>query len=511
MKTFAANLLVLCAACAITTRGGVLTVFGGTNEHHVPKVSGSAATRGADSATRIERIENGLLPAATIRGQHVVKMTLAERMKHYNVPGVSVAFFAGGQVTWTRVYGFADVASGRRVTTETLFQSASISKPATALGVLKLVQEGKLNLDEDVNLKLRSWKIPENEFTKREKVTLRRILSHSAGMNIGRFPGYASDEPLPTTVQILHGEKPANTVPITVDTVPGTLWRYSGGGYVALQLLLSDVTQKPVPQLLEELVLRPIGMTHSTFEEPLPKDLWSSAATPYRPDGTPVKGGWHNYPEITPAGLWTTPSDLALMAIEVQNEYAAKSSKILSSEMVHEMLKHQKDDWGLGFALEAPGHKPRFSHGGSNEGFRCTLQAYTEAPGQGIVIMTNGDQGWNLLNEILRAVAEEYGWPDFQPQEHTLAKVDGSRLPAYTGRYDAAGGQSTLVTVTAGRLYVQNEAIGPEPEELLAESEARFFVRSAPLVFDFQKDERGTITGLIIHTDFQTLEAKKVQ
>jgi CubicO group peptidase (beta-lactamase class C family) len=511
MKKFAASLLILCAAFALAIGADVSTVFGGANEHRVPNLLGSAATPGTDSAARIQRIENGLLPAATIRGERVVKMSLADRMKHYNVPGVSVAFFEGGKVTWTRVYGFADVASGRRVTTETLFQSASISKPATALGVLKLVQEGKLNLDEDVNLKLRSWTIPENEFTKQEKVTLRRILSHSAGMNIARFPGYASDEPLPTTVQILNGEKPANTVAITVDTVPGTLWRYSGGGYVALQLLLSDVTQKPVPQFLDELVLRPIGMTHSTFEEPLPRGLWSSAATPYRPDGTPVKGGWHNYPEITPAGLWSTPSDLALMAIEVQNEYAGKSSKILSSEMVHEMLKHQKDDWGLGFALEAPGHKLRFSHGGSNEGFRCTWQAYTEAPGQGIVIMTNGDQGWNLLNEILRAVAEEYRWPDFQPQEHTLAEVDGSRLPAYTGKYDAAGGQSTLVTLKAGRLYVQNEAIGPEPEELLAESEAQFFVRSAPLVFNFQKDAHGTITGLIIHTDFQTLEAKKIQ
>ncbi|MBV8475127.1 MAG: beta-lactamase family protein, partial [Acidobacteria bacterium] len=181
-------------------------------------------------------------------------MNLTDRMKHYNVPGVSIAFFEVGKISWTRVYGFADVASGRRVSVDTIFQSASISKPAGALAVLKLVQDGKLNLDEDVNLKLRSWKIPDNEFTTKEKVTLRRILSHSAGMNIARFPGYASDEPIPTTVQILRGEKPANTPPITVDTLPGTVWRYSGGGYVAMQLLLSDVTGKPVPQLFQEMV-----------------------------------------------------------------------------------------------------------------------------------------------------------------------------------------------------------------------------------------------------------------
>jgi CubicO group peptidase (beta-lactamase class C family) len=486
-------------------------VFARFARHH--NISGNAQGDASipDSTARIARIENGLLPAATITGYPLVGMNLVERMKHYKVPGVSIAFFENGQVTWTRVYGFADVASGRRVTTETLFQSASISKPAAALAVLRLVQEGKLNLDEDVNLKLRSWKIPENEFTKQEKVTLRRILSHSAGMNIRRFPGYASGEALPTTVQILNGEKPANTEPIRVDTVPGTIWRYSGGGYVAMQLLLSDVTHTDVPQLLDEMVLRPIGMTRSTFEEPLPKRWWDSAATPYREDGRPVKGGWHTYPEITPAALWSTPSDIARMAIEVQNEYAGKSNKILSSGMMHQMLTHQKDDWGLGFALEAPGHKLRFSHGGSNEGFRCTLQAYTEAPGQGIVIMTNGDQGWNLLNEILRAVSREYGWPDFHPQEHTVTKFAVPQLSAYAGKYQVVGAEKpTLVTLRDSHLYVQTEALGPDAEELLAESDGHFFVVSTPLEFDFQRDEKGAVTKLTMTSDFQTVVAKRV-
>lgn len=512
MKKSAAIPVMTRAFFTIVTCVCVLAVFSRTADHRTFTASAQESVPDADTVARIGRIENGLLPAATIKGQPAVRMNLGERMKHYNVPGVSIAFFEKGQITWTRAYGLADVASGRRVRPETLFQSASISKPAGALGVLHLVQEGKLNLDEDVNLKLRSWKIPENEFTKEQKVTLRRILSHSAGMNIQRFPGYATGEPLPTTVQILNGEKPANTVPIRVDTLPGTIWRYSGGGYVAMQLLLSDVTGKPVPQLLDELVLRPIGMAHSTFEEPLPEKLWPSAATPYREDGKPVKGGWHSYPEIIPAGLWTTPSDIARMAIEVQNEYAGKANKILSSEMMHEMLKHQKDDWGLGFALEAPGHKLRFSHGGSNEGFRCTLQAYTEAPGQGIVIMTNGDQGWNLLNEILRAVSHEYGWPDFQPEEHTLAKVDISQLSAYPGRYETGGAaKPTLVTLKGGHLYAQTEALGPEPEELLPESATRFFVTSAPLAFEFQNDEKGAVAKMIIHSDFQTVEARKVQ
>jgi CubicO group peptidase (beta-lactamase class C family) len=503
---FATSLFLL-----VTLRVPVNAVLARTPSQLDLATSARGTVDKSESGPRIKRIENGLLPAATIKGQAVQSMQIAGRMKHYNVPGVSIAFFENGQIIWTRAYGLADVATRRPVTPETLFQSASISKPAAALGVLRLVQDGKLSLDEDVNLKLRSWKIPENEFTKDQKVTLRRILSHSAGMNIQRFPGYASDEPLPTVVQMLNGEKPANTVPIRVDTVPGTIWRYSGGGYVAMQLLLSDVTEKAVPQLLNELVLQPIGMTRSTFEEPLPKNLWASAATPYRENGEPVKGGWHTYPEITPAGLWTTPSDIARMAIEVQNEYAGRSNKLLSTEMMHEMLKHQKDDWGLGFALEAPGHKLRFSHGGSNEGFRCTLQAYTEAPGQGIVIMTNGDQGWNLLNEILRSVSREYRWPDFQPQEHTLAKLDASLLAAYAGEYEIVGGKKPVVVTLKGtHLYVQAEALGPDEEELLPESDLQFFVVSAPLVFNFQKDDEGAVTKVTMHSDFQAMEARKV-
>src|SRR5580704_1784569 len=352
-----------------------------------PKLSASnlSSAQAADPAlaARISRIESGLLPAVIIKGQLPKPMTIADRMAFHKVPGVSVAFFDHGQVLWTRAYGFADVASKKPVSPNTLFQAASISKPVAALAALRLVQDGKLTLDEDVDVKLRTWKVPDNEFTVKEKVTVRRILSHSSGLTVHGFAGYASDEPVPTVVQILNGEKPANSDPIRVDIVPGTLWRYSGGGYVVLQTLLSDVTGKPFPQIMSELVLRPAGMTHSTYEQPLPKNRAQEAATPYRSNGDPVKDGWHTYPEMAPAGLWTTPSDLARMAIEVQSEYTGKSSKILSQGMARQMLTRQMGTWGLGFGLESPGGKHTFGHGGANEGFRCNLETYTNS-GQGL-------------------------------------------------------------------------------------------------------------------------------
>jgi CubicO group peptidase (beta-lactamase class C family) len=458
---------------------------------------------------RISRIENGLLPAVIIKGQPPKPMTIADRMTFHKVPGVSVAFFDHGQVIWTKTYGFADVASKKPVTPDTLFQAASISKPVAALAALRLVQDGKLSLDEDVNVKLRTWKVPENAYTEKEKVTVRRILSHSAGLTVHGFAGYASDESLPTVVQILNGEKPANSDPIRVDVVPGTLWRYSGGGYVILQTLLSDVTGKPFPQIMQELVLGPAGMTRSTFDQPLPKNRASEAATPYRSNGDSVKSGWHTYPEMAPAGLWTTASDLAHMAMEVQSEYAGKSSKILSQDMARQMLTRQFGTSGLGFGLESPGEKPHFAHGGANEGFRCNIETYTDS-GQGFAVMTNSDSGGELTEEVFRAVAKEYGWPDYKPIEHTLIKINPATFAAYTGTYEIPGIGKLSITMKPTGLYAEAELFGPDPLELLPESATQFFVLSGDITFTFHKDPQGAITGLTLHAASQTFEAKKI-
>jgi len=477
----------------------------------------SAIGAAADSPTepslnaRITRIENGLLPPVVIKGQSNPTTNIAERMAHYKVPGMSVAFFDRGQIVWTRTYGFADVASKRPITPETLFQAASISKPVSALAALRLVQEGKIRLDDDVNSYLRSWRVPENQFTKEQKVTLRRILSHSAGLTIHGFPGYAPGEPVPTILQILNGEKPANTKPIRVDTVPGTIWRYSGGGYIVMQLLLPEITGKPFPQILHDLVLQPAGMTDSTYEQPLPKNLSALAASPYRANGEPVKGGWHSYPEMAAAALWTTPSDLARLAIEVQEEYTGKSGKILSQEMMRQMLTPQVGNQGLAFVLSLPGHTLRFGHSGANAGFRCDLDAYAYS-GQGIAIMTNSDSGDSLTGEYLGAVAKEYNWPDFQPIERTLAKIDPVALLNYAGVYEAAGLGKVTVTAKEGKLYLQVAPFGPEPIELLPESDTSFFSLShgINLPFVFKKDEKGAVSQLTIIAG-GTYEAKKVK
>jgi CubicO group peptidase (beta-lactamase class C family) len=368
---------------------------------------------------RIARIESGLIfdPIA-VKGQTPYK--LAEQMEYYKVPGVSVAFFEGDHIAWARGYGYADVAQKIPVTPETLFQAASISKPVSALAALHLVEEGKLSLDEDVNAKLKSWKVPENEFTKNQKVTLRRLLTHSAGLTVHGFHGYASDEKLPTVVQVLDAETPANTPAVRVDTEPGRILRYSGGGFIVMQLLLTDVTGKPFPELMNELVLRRAGMDRSTYQQPLPKDMESSEATAYLTSGEAVKGGPLTFPEMAAAGLWTTPSDLGRLALEVEKEYDGRSHKILTPTMAKQYLTVQtRGSWiepgqfGLGIQVKGSGNSLEFMHAGANAGYRCVLVDFPERH-QGVAIMTNSDSGDHVMFALLRSISKEYGWPDYR-------------------------------------------------------------------------------------------------
>src|SRR5215475_683983 len=354
-----------------------------------------------------------LLPATITQGEKPATTKLTERMAALHVPGVSIAVIHDGQIEWAKGYGAVSVG-GAPVTPETLFQAASISKPVTAMAVMHLVQTGKLNLDTDVNEYLKSWRVPANDFTRKARITLRQLLSHTAGMTVHGFPGYASGAPLPTFEQILNGAKPANSPAILVDIAPGSEWRYSGGGFVVMQQLLLDVSGKPFPILMKETVLGPAGMAQSTYEQPLPKSRMGEVAMPYHSNGQPTPGGPHVYPEMSAAGLWTTPSDLARFAIELQRALAGRSS-ILSAATAREMLTPIKGGWGLGIGVGGGAGHPYFQHGGANDGFQCNMVAYNS--GDGVAIMTNSDSGGQLAGEILRTIAYQRKWPDFAPRE----------------------------------------------------------------------------------------------
>jgi CubicO group peptidase (beta-lactamase class C family) len=310
------------------------------------------------------------------------------------------------------------------VTTNTLFQAASISKPVTAMAALYFVEQGSLDLDQDVNERLVSWQVPANEFTSQEKVTLRRLLSHTAGINEKGLIGYLRGEELPTLQEILDGVPPANSPAWRAEDVPGSIWRYSNGGYVIVTQLLEDVVGAPFPEIMRGVLFQPLGMENSTYQFPLADEYVPQAASAHGKWGQPIHGSWLTYPEMGPSGLWTTPTDLARLAIEIMRARAGQSSTVFSQEMADQMLSSQTEDipyaehtfmhplyadWGLGWQLLHLGGNSYFVHGGDNpEGFQSIVLAVPEQ-GWGVVIMTNGANGQGLYYEILYAVAEAYG------------------------------------------------------------------------------------------------------
>jgi CubicO group peptidase (beta-lactamase class C family) len=328
--------------------------------------------------------------------------------EEFHVPGVSVAVVHGGRIDWSKGYGVCENGKSQGVDTATLFQAASISKPVSAVVALHMVGMGTLGLDEDVNHKLISWKIPVNQFTRSRPITLRQLLSHSAGLTMHGVPEFTTDDKIPTLTQILDGTWPKATDSVRCVTEPGTAFRYSGGGYVILQVLLTDVAGRPFVQLAEECVLKPAGMWSSTFEQPLPSSLQARAAVGHVSDGAPLPGRWHTLPEQAAGGLWTTPRDLASFMIELWRSYHGTSDRLLPQKLARQMLTRQVDDFGLGLSLPSVGVF-RFQHSGGNAGYRCFMVLSVEIP-DGVVIMTNSDSGERLIWKLFETIAHAYGW-----------------------------------------------------------------------------------------------------
>jgi CubicO group peptidase (beta-lactamase class C family) len=371
----------------------------------------SDATPGAAAlAARVARIERSLVRRASTGADSGPTTTLTARMAELRVPGVQIAVFDSGRVVWARGYGVRDAATGAPVDTLTLFQAASISKPVAAAGMFRLAERGVVRPDADVNTMLRSWRVAAGPLTATEKVTLRRIVSHTAGLTVSGFAGYRAGAPLPSLADVLEGRPPANSLPVKVDRVPGREEQYSGGGVTVMQLLLEDVTGTPFTALMDTLVLGPAGMRHSTFAQPLPDRLAGQAASGHDDGGRPLPGRYHVYPERAAAGLWATAPDLARFMLAVGRSYRGERGGLLQAGTAREMLTRAPGAGAHGFGTSGAGPTLRYRHSGGNAGFRGFAVAFAGV-GRGAVVLTNGDRGSALWPELLDAVAREHGWP----------------------------------------------------------------------------------------------------
>lgn len=435
----------------------------------------SASAFAADDpalAARMAAVERGLQPPVTIQGAPPVRRVLADEMARLGVPGVSIAVIHAGEIEWAKGYG-AVTLGGAAVTPATLFQAASISKPVTAMAALQLVEAGTLALDRDINGYTTYWKLPDNAGS--GPVTLRQLLSHTAGTTVHGFRGYAAGEKIPTLVQLLNGAAPSNSRGVHVSTRPGTKYRYSGGGYEVVQYVMAERSKQDFARLVQDTVLKPLGMNDSSFAQPLPPALLARAALPHDGQGKPVAGGPYTYPELAAAGLWTTPTDLAKFAIEMRRSAAGQSNKVLSQSMTHLMLTPVLEDYGLGWNIEDSGQAQVFAHGGSNIGYQNLLLAYTER-GDGVAVMTNGDRGNELAGALVRAVAAEYQWPTQHAKVRPAVAVQASALQALPGKYTVEGvGDFTVARAGAGLSLALRD--GPA-ETLYAAPDGAYFITS---------------------------------
>ena len=396
-------------------------------------------------AARVAAVEHSLLPYVPVRG--LPGWSLPERMRYYRVPGLSIAVIHNYRVEWAKGYGLADTTTRAPVTPATLFSAGSISKLVTSVAALRLVQQGKLRLDTPVNTYLTSWKLGENELTSKRAITLRLLLSHTAGTSQSAYFGFVPGKGrLPSVVEVLSGQPLAETRPVVVNQEPGTGFHYSGGGYLVAQLVLTDATKEDFVALTNRLLFRPLGMRRSTFSQPLPPAWQPRAAWAYSENAW-FKGMPYVYPQQAPAGLYSTPTDLAYLLIEVQQAYRGRG-KLLSQATARELLTPQaevsagtyREQMGLGAFLlqraDQQGDSSRyFEHTGVNAGFLAYALGSVSG-GEGVVVMMNQDGGASELGkEVRRAVARVYCWPAFLPPAIEQVTSAPAQLASYAGRY----------------------------------------------------------------------------
>lgn len=428
--------------------------------------------------------------------RYLPALGLEDYLTQLGIPGISIAVIEDGKIDWAAGYGVREAGLAAPVTPDTMFLAGSISKPVAAFAALIMVQRGWLELDCDVNAYLTSWQVPANG-SWQPRITLRQLFSHSAGTTVEGFRGYRRHEPVPTVPQVLDGAPPANSPPVRVERLPGMRSTYSGGGVTIAQQVMTDAARTPFPDLVRELVFEPLGMDHSTYEQPLPEERWPAAAAGHRAWNTPVDGSWYVYPEMAAAGLWTTPSDLARLAIDLQRAYAGEPDTVLSAAAAHDMLRPQVEEeigsgaYGLGFLLQERAGAAQFVHDGLDAGFYGSFVSFRDT-GQGVIVMTNSDIVSPIHNDLRLTVARAYGWQGYEVS--TREVIDPRKLEAYAGEYRLPNVHTLRIACDGSvpALY----APGQDPIELQPLSTTEWVAETIDLEVAFLRDEAGAVTGM---------------
>ncbi|MEP6692422.1 MAG: serine hydrolase domain-containing protein [Gemmatimonadaceae bacterium] len=343
------------------------------------------------------------LSATAFTAPDSLSREIAALLDQANVPGAAVAVVAGGGLAWSRGFGYADVERRTPMTDSTVLQVASVSKAVSAWGVMRLAESGRISLDTPIDSLVKRWHLPPSRFDAR-RVTLRRLLSHTAGLTSNPYRGYGSDAEVPALVESLAGRNDG-VGDVHIAFEPGTKWAYSEGGYTLMQLMIEDITGEPFARYMRATVLEPLGMRASAYE--WTPALRARTATPYNRRGRAMPV--HRFIEEAPDGLYTTAADLArwIAATMPGARGEPVGRGVLSRETISQMLTPQPatgdSPWGLGYWMwPKAGGTFAIGHGGTNPGYRARVIAYPSL-GVALVVLTNSDNGDRLIGPLVCA------------------------------------------------------------------------------------------------------------
>jgi CubicO group peptidase (beta-lactamase class C family) len=461
--------------------------------------------------------EHALRPIVLRAGEVAPAWSLAERMAHHGVPGVAIAILHEGEIVHAAGYGVRAADTSDAVDADTLFSVGSISKVITAAISLRLVARGVIDLDRDIGAYLTSWSVPPLQDAPAPAVTMRMLMSHTAGFNVHGFRDYQPGEPLPTLVQILAGEAPAKNQPVRLELTPGAQMDYSGGGVTVEQLVLEDAGRAPFEQLARAQVFEPLGMRRSTFENPLPASRGNIAKAHDRfGRSRALPRGWEAFPELAASGLWTSASELAAFVRSLILSYRG-ASDFLPRPLAIDMMTEVSPSWhGLGPRLNGWGDTRIFHHGGANDSYMAWIEGHLET-GHGLVVLTNGPGGGELYDEIRGAVADTYGWPTGRAVRTIALPLQDEPYRDYAGTYAAQDGfpgahrkalgdfaPELQIALEAGRMSARRPG-GMTSMELLPVTPSRFVAPSVPvpagtLQVEFHRAADGAVRALTVDT-----------
>jgi len=351
-------------------------------------------------------LSQGLVVLDEVDDPDAMRETIEQRMAAAHTPGMAVAVIRDGQLEWVRGFGTNIAGGAQPIDKDSVFSAGSVSKLVNAALILRLVEIGVLDLDRDVNSYLTSWQVPESEFTAQHKVTLRRLLSHTAGTNLHGFPDFLPGEPLPNAVQTLGGLPPAKHDPVTLLFEPGSALKYSGGGITISQLVVSDVTGLSYEKAASKYVFEPLGMTRSTFANPLPED-YDNIAYAHDREGNraALPRGYEAMPEMAASGLWVSAADMAKFMSALLGD-----ETFLSPQMRSEIFNRQVNSWhGLGPRINGEGANHVVHHGGANNSYQTWFEVHP-ASGDGLIVLTNSGGGRALAYEVRITLERDLAW-----------------------------------------------------------------------------------------------------